>query len=209
MNTKIFILVFLAIAIIGCKVNTKSNDEKATNISAANTIQLQPSIAIDSNKIDKVDTTATKLNVNVDDTSKDISGDWTGTHEVKLELKEFEVMDSVLYSILDSVVKLEKKCMKSNLSNLHWTLFEWQENVFHLTMSSDVGEAEYKGYFMIDNMLFLTAEYLPKKLKHTGEFKKFTFEDKNVPYPEDYSTYFFANVNGQMKLIKSYTMPCN
>jgi len=211
MNTKIFILVFLAIAIIGCKGNTKSSDEKSTHVSATDTIQLQPSmsITIGSNKIDKVDTTATKLNENADGTSKDISADWTGTHKVKLELKEFEVMDSVLYSLLDSIVKREKKCMKSNLSALHWTLFEWQENVFHLTMASDVGETEYKGYFMIDNMLFLTAEYLPKKLKQTGEFKKFTFEDKNFPYPEDYSSYFVANVSGQMKLIKSYTIPCD
>jgi len=204
MNTKIFIIVFLAIAMIGCKGN-KSSNENTIRVNAEDTIQLQPS----SNKIVKVDTKATKLDGIADGTLKDTSEDWTGTHKVKLELKEFEVMDSVLYSLLDSLVKSEKKCLSSNLSALHWTLFEWQENVYHLTMASDVGEAEYKGYFMIDNMLFLTTENLPKNLKQTGEFKKFEFEDKNFTYPEDYSTYLVANVNGQMKLIKSYTIPCD
>lgn len=209
MKTKIYILVIFTIAFIGCKDTTKSTNESEVGINVADTILIEPKNSIDSNKVEHTDKVNTKKAINQVETTKELTVDWTGTHEIKLVLNEFRITDSLFYSLLDSLVKREKRCMNSTLSALHWTLFEWQEKVYHLTMSSDVGEAEYLGFFFIDNMLFLTAENLPEQFEQTGKSREFTFQDKNFPYPEDYSSYFIANMNGQMKLVKSYAFPCD
>lgn len=188
---------------------TKSDDDNKTSVSITDTIHNEVLAVLDSNKIDSAAPKEIKKKEKINDSLRIKSDDWTGTREVKLKLNEFKVTDNLFYSLLDSIVKREKKCMNSNLNALHWKLFELKENVFHLTMGSDIGKAKYEGYFMIDNMIFLTTKDIPNKLERTERIEKFKFKNKNFPYPEDYSTYFFANVNGQMKIVKSYTIPCD
>lgn len=208
MKTNIYILFIFTITFIGCKDTTKSIDKEEKRINVADSTLTEPSNSIDSNKLELSDTINVRKTQKQVDTTKNTKVK-TGTYEVNLVLNEFEIIDSSFHTLLDSLVKRERRCMNSNLNDLHWTLFEWQEKEYHFTMSSGVGETEYLGFFIINDMLFLTEENLPEQFKKTDKTKKFKFKNKHLPHPEDYSAYFIAKMNGKMTLVKSYPLPCD
>ncbi|HQV52132.1 MAG: hypothetical protein IPI00_10735 [Flavobacteriales bacterium] len=209
MKTLQFKLCILPLLISACINSDVHNSIKDVQLELVDTIQTRATIPYDSISVTEIDTLESIQTKTANKKLIDEAKEWKGTHDVKLALNEFKVTDSSFYSLLDSIVRTEKLCSNSSLDDLHWILFKWKHNVYYLTMASDGGGYDYSGFFVIDDMLFLTTESLPGKLTLTDNIEKFTFEGKNYPYPEDYSTYFLANMNGQMKLVKSYTLPCH
>ncbi|MDT0648461.1 hypothetical protein RM545_17370 [Zunongwangia sp. F260] len=205
---KNYLLFIIALTFICCKNPTDSIGDKKTTIINKDTVQTDLKISKSGKKVERKDTKQSISANNLTDTTERATGILTGTNDNNLALKEFQITESSFNSILDSIVKREKRCMTSSLSNLHWTIFELQENVYHLTMASDIGKADFKGFFYVDGMLFLTSEKLAGFIKETGKTKEFTFEAKNMTDPEDYSAYFLANLEGKMNMVKSYPLPC-
>ncbi|MFP5471889.1 MAG: hypothetical protein ACLGGV_09870 [Bacteroidia bacterium] len=165
---------------------------------------------IEKTKKNDIDTSITPTELfEIEDTinKKDDIFDYTKTIEVEAVMNQVEFIDLNFYNILDSLVKFEKKCLNSNLDELHWTFFKINEKIYEFTAHSDFG-GEYSGYTTIDNTLVFFNTDEPSLYKKTNKKREFHFTNKKFPYPEDYSVWILKSKNGEMKILKSYTLPC-
>lgn len=134
--------------------------------------------------------------------------DLSGTTTVKTTQFEIEFVDAAFKHQLDSLIRYEKKCPGSSGSELHWTFFKMTEDKYEFTAHTDFG-GNFQGYALIDNSVVFFGPELPSLYSKTERKKDFVFENKKFPYPEDYSVWIFSLEDGVMKVIKSYTLPCD
>lgn len=134
--------------------------------------------------------------------------DFNGTVEVRTNQHEIEFINLRFYNQLDSLIKFEKRCLGSSLKGLHWTFFKIAENSYELTASSDFG-GTYIGYATIDNSVVFLSHEEPELYRRTARQKEFRFNNKKFSYTEDYSVWQFKREGNEMKITKSYTLPCD
>jgi hypothetical protein len=223
MNRKIcFYILLTSIFTLGCSNNESSrgdetlpNDktEVSKSVALENANKLQTDTVADAATVSsdelQNDTIADNKQVDSSDKAKKyIKPDFEKTYKINLTLPQFEITDSKFYYILDSLNTLEKKCMGSEIHELHWTLNSFSDKVMELTMASGIGKG-YKGYFYINKMLYLTSTDLSQVSRPTGKKKNFLFEGKSSIMVEDYSVYLFSKANNEVKIVKAYNLPCN
>lgn len=223
MNVKsCFNILLLCTFALGCSNSESSRGEKnlpddrtevSEGVAVENANKLQTDTvsdvaAVSSDEL-QTDTLAdNKQATSSDKAKKYIKPDFTENYKVNLTLPQLEIIDSKFYHLLDSLNTLEKKCMGSEIQGLHWTLNSFPDKVMELTMASGIGKG-YKGYFYINNMLYLTSTDLSQVSRPSGKKKDFLFEGKNFIMVEDYSVYLLAKENNEVKIVKAYNLPCN
>ncbi len=134
--------------------------------------------------------------------------DFTKTVQVKVKMNEIEFLDSVFFKQIDSLIKFEKKCMNSTLKGLHWVFNDIGEKTYELTASSDFA-GTYHGYVVIDNSIVFLGPKELRLYRKTERNRMFIFANKKFPFPEDYSVWLFKFDGERIKLVKSYTFPCD
>ena len=205
MKTKVYLLLFI-ISTFSCSdsLTSKEGKHKADKKQVKEGELAVIEKSIDSTTFRKEDS-STQTDIKIEISS---NLEFLRAQEVHMTLTRIEVVEESFYHLLDSLVKREKKCMDSNIEGLHWTINEFQEDIYTLTLASEVIR-RYEGFFYIDEMLFMTSADLPNVYKPTNKMKEFHFERDSLPYPEDYSVYLFTNFNGEIKIVESYLLPCD
>jgi hypothetical protein len=202
---RVTIILTITILTIGCFDNSK--EKNVSDQSQVTTLDTTQNDSIITKEIKSDISTKPAERTKTKKNEGDIV-DFTGTKEVKVTLNEIEIINSNFYRQLDSLIRWEKKCSNSTLKELHWMFHPFGKEIYELTAASDFG-GKYNGYIIIDNSVVFLAPDLPDFYRVTNKAKEFKFENKKFPYPEDYSVWIFESKEKKMKIIKSYTLPCN
>ena len=205
MKIKLYLLLFI-ISVFSCSdsLTSKEGKHKADKKQIREGELAAIEKSIDTTTLRKEDS-STQTDIKIEISSH---LEFLRAQEVHMTLTRLEIVEESFYHLLDSLVKREKECMDSNIEGLHWTINGFQEDIYALTLASEV-RRRYKGFFYIDEMLFMTSADLPKVYKPTSKKKEFYFERDSLPYPEDYSVYLFSILNGEIKIVESYPLPCD
>lgn len=216
MSKVIYILIpLVCLASFSCSKNESTKDVKVMPVERT---EVSKRAAVDSAKKTKIDTIADNKATIADNKRKTssrkerkyIPPEPPKPYKVSLTLPQVEILNNGFYHVLDSLNTLEMKCMGSEVKrfNLHWVINSWSNEVLELTMESGIGKG-YKGYFYINDMLFLLTTNQPQFFRPTSSKKEFVFKGINHIMTEDYSVYLFKEEGSKVILTEKYNLPCN
>jgi hypothetical protein len=112
-----------------------------------------------------------------------------------IEIPLLRIKNVILYPVLDSVIKIKKRCLHFNNSTCFGFVFNKQDSTYCFDSYVEYKDAlnllPPQGYLEINGHIFFSLFFYNGWFEKTGEVKKFTYErDTVIPYVDDDATIF-------------------